>query len=121
MKLPGPEGRVHPLLGGESKDLLDLRTRVARGRRVVGFVYVEDRRHALRELSVGLDVQVLEVLVHRRLTTPASRAIRGTTLVRSIHSPGAWSSPPTGPSPSNEGAPAALVELASEAPPVDAS
>ena len=52
---------------------------------------------------------------------PASSATRGTTLERSSHSAGAWSSPPTGPSPSIVGVPAADVVLASEAPPVAAS
>ena len=41
---------------------------------------------------------------------PASSATRGTMLVRSTHSAGAWSSPPTGPKPSIVGVPAAEVK-----------
>ena len=52
---------------------------------------------------------------------PASSATRGTTLDRSSHSAGAWSSPPTGPRPSRVGVPAAVVVFASDAPPVAAS
>ncbi len=51
----------------------------------------------------------------------ASKAVRGTMLVRSTHSAGPWSSPPTGPRPSMVGVPAELVVFASEAPPVAAS
>ena len=36
---------------------------------------------------------------------PASRAVRGTTLSRSSHSPGEWSAPPMGPKPSRVGIP----------------
>src|SRR4029450_8078119 len=50
-------------------------------------------------------------------TIPASSERRGTTLVRSIHSRGPWSSPPTGPRASSVGTPAADVVLASHAPP----
>ena len=44
-----------------------------------------------------------------------------TTLVRSSHSSGPWASPPSGARPSMVASPAALVMLASPAPPVAAS
>src|SRR5690606_3297668 len=51
----------------------------------------------------------------------AKRAMRGTMLSASRYSPGLWSDPPTGPSPSRQGIPRDETQLASEPPPVQTS
>ena len=66
----------------------------------VGVVAIVDghgvaRRPSQLKPSVGRPDRPAER--HSRATIPARSATRGTTLVRSSHSAGAWSSPPTGP------------------------
>src|SRR6266516_933057 len=124
-RLPPQPWIRHPLLDGVPEQRFDLRTGVEVRRQFIGPVEVEDRRDALHEHPVGVRVQLGEapgsVLAHTLAITPASSAIRGTTLSRSSHSSRPCAAPPTGPSPSRVGQPAALVVFPSEAPPVAAS
>ena len=92
MELLAPElGVGAPLVHREPEDRLDLRAGVQVGRQLVGPVDVEDRRHALDQRLVRLRMEIVQpviALAHRSPISPASRAVRGTTLSRSSHSEG---------------------------------
>ena len=81
-----------PFLAGVAEQRFGLRARVEVRGELVGPIDVEDRRDALDELSVVLGERAPELVAASAQTleiSPASRATRGTTLVRSSHSAGA--------------------------------
>ena len=88
-------GRGPPFLDREPEESLGLRARVPVRRPFIERVDVEDRRDALDERAIDVELRAEQFLAgrvavrHSRATIPASREIRGTTLDRSSHSAGA--------------------------------
>ena len=94
MDLLEPElGGRPPFLRRVPEELHRLRAHVEVRGELVGTIEVDDRRDALDHRAVGLEVlrttRGRRAAAHRRAMIPASNAMRGTTLRRSIHSAGA--------------------------------